>query len=208
MTVAQSLWQANQELAIACIQHPFVSGIGGGSLTRERFAYYVGQDAFFLESFLRAYSVAAAKAPDWQGAQQFHELAGGVLEELQLHGSFAREWDVDIAAVDPGKATRQYTDFLLATAWSQPVGVTTAAMLPCMKLYSYLGTELATSQADRHLYSDWIDTYSSDEFSTLVCQLETLAARYVTETPAVREAYHYAMQCELDFFQAAWDFAE
>ena len=208
MTVAQSLWQANQELAIACLNHPFVSGIGNGSLARERFAYYVGQDAFFLESFMRAYSIAAAKAPDWHGAQQFHELAGGVLDELQLHGSFAREWDVDIAAVTPGQATRQYTDFLLATAWSQPVGVTTAAMLPCMKLYSYLGTELAARQHGLHAYSDWISTYSSDEFIELVHQIETLATQYVIDTPAARDAYRYAMQCELDFFQAAWDFQE
>ncbi|MEO0354156.1 MAG: TenA family protein [Cyanobacteria bacterium P01_A01_bin.3] len=207
MTIAQSLWQANQELAIVCLNHPFVKGIGDGSLARERFAYYVGQDAFFLESFMRAYSIAAAKAPDWQGTQQFHELAAGVLDELQLHGSFAREWDVDIASVQPGKSTRQYTDFLLATAWSQSVGITTAAMLPCMKLYGYLGTELASSPNEQHVYRDWIETYSSDEFFALVRQLETLAEQYISDTSAVKDAYRYAMQCELDFFQAAWDVA-
>ncbi|MGK7911142.1 MAG: TenA family protein [Synechococcus sp.] len=207
MTVAQSLWQANQELAIACLTHPFVKGIGDGSLARDRFAYYVGQDAFFLESFMRAYSIASAKAPDWQGAQQFYALAGGILDELQLHGSFAREWSVDIAAVTPGTATRQYTDFLLATAWSQPVGVTTAAMLPCMKLYNYLGLELAKCQSKRHAYSDWIDTYSSGEFRDLVDTIETLATEYVSDTPLVKDVYRYAMQCELDFFQAAWNVA-
>ncbi|MEM9568216.1 MAG: TenA family protein [Cyanobacteria bacterium P01_E01_bin.34] len=207
MTLVQSLWQANQDMAIACLNHPFVKGIGDGSLDREQFAYYVGQDAFFLESFMSAYSITAAKAPDWQGAQQFHSLACGVLDELQLHGNFAREWDVDIASVQPGKSTRQYTDFLLATAWSQPVDVTTAAMLPCMKLYGYLGTELASSPRDRHVYSDWIETYSSDEFVALICQLETLAERYISDIPAVKDAYRYAMQCELDFFRAAWDVA-
>ena len=205
MTIAHSLWKANQDLAVACLQHPFVRGIGDGTLERDRFAYYVGQDAFFLESFLRAYSVAAAKAPDWQGVRVFHNLAAGVLEELQLHGSYARQWDVNLAGVKPGKATRQYTDFLLATAWGQAVGVTAAAMLPCMKLYGYLGQTLAAEGRPTHLYGDWIQTYSGEEFATLIQQLESLTRQYATDSTIVRDAYRYAMQCEYDFFQAAWE---
>jgi hypothetical protein len=68
------LWQANQDLSTACLQHPFVRGIAGGSLPQNSFAYYVGQDAFFLGAFARAYSIAAAKAPDWEGFEIFHNL--------------------------------------------------------------------------------------------------------------------------------------
>jgi Putative transcription activator len=120
MTLAETLWQENQDLAIACLQHPFVQGIGDGSLDKAKFSHYVGQDAFFLEAFARAYSIAAAKAPDWRGFQVFHELAGGVLHELTLHEGYAAQWGVDLRSVQPGAATRRYTDFLLATAWSQP----------------------------------------------------------------------------------------
>ncbi|MEM1310292.1 MAG: TenA family protein, partial [Cyanobacteria bacterium P01_H01_bin.153] len=67
MNLSQRLWQANQDLAQASLTHPFVQGIYDGSLAKTKFAYYVGQDAFFLEAFARAYSVAAAKTPDWQG---------------------------------------------------------------------------------------------------------------------------------------------
>lgn len=207
MIVARSLWNANRDLANACLRHPFVQGIGDGSLSHDRFAYYVGQDAFFLESFMRAYSLAAAKAPDWQGAQVFHELAGGVLDELNLHSNYARQWDVDISQVKPGKVTRQYTDFLLATAWGREVGVTTAAMLPCMKLYSYLGQELAAGGIPNHAYSDWIQIYSGDDFTPLVKQLESLAAQYEADSATVAEVYRYAMQCEYDFFQAAWEWS-
>jgi thiaminase (transcriptional activator TenA) len=64
MTLSTLLWTANKDLAAACLEHPFVQGIGDGTLKQEKFAYYVGQDAFFLEAFARAYSIAAAKAPD------------------------------------------------------------------------------------------------------------------------------------------------
>jgi thiaminase/transcriptional activator TenA len=204
MSIAESLWQANQDLAIACLENPFVQGLATGSLPQYKFAYYVGQDAFFLEAFARAYSIAAAKAPDWQGFGTFHALASGVLQELQLHQSYASNWAVDWQSVEPGTATRRYTDFLLATAWSQDVGTTTAAMLPCMKLYAFLGQRLAQNGIPEHRYADWIRTYSSDEFAPLTVQLAELADRYATLTDLVRSTYRYAMRCELDFFQAAW----
>lgn len=204
MTLSHRLWQANQDLAHACLNHPFVRGIATGTLPPERFAYYVGQDAFFLESFARSYSVAAAKAPDWQGFGAFHHLASGVLEELRLHQGYAREWGVNLATVEPGIATRRYIDFLSAIAWRYEVGVTAAAMAPCMRLYLFLGKELATGGIPEHRYADWICTYGSDEFQPLAQQLETLLDRYGEETATVRSTYRYAMQCELDFFEAAW----
>jgi thiaminase/transcriptional activator TenA len=84
MTLSNELWVVNQDLAQACLEHPFVRGIGDGTLEQVKFAYYVGQDAFFLEAFARAYSIAAAKAPDWLGFTTFHNLASGVLEETAV----------------------------------------------------------------------------------------------------------------------------
>lgn len=205
IALAESLWQQNQDLAIASLHSPFVQGIGDGSLPPDKFAYYVGQDAFFLEAFARAYSIAAAKAPEWEGFSVFYQLAGGVLQELNLHQNYAAQWGVDLRAVEPGAATRRYTDFLLATAWSHEVGVTASAMLPCMRLYAFLGHQLAEHGIPTHAYEDWIATYSSAEFEPLTIQLATLANQYATPGPLVASTYRYAMQCELDFFQAAWD---
>ena len=204
MTVSRELWQANQDLAQACLQHPFVQGIADGTLDQRKFAYYVGQDAFFLEAFARAYSIAAAKAPDWQAFKVFHTLAGGVLEELRLHEGYVAAWGVNLPSVEPGAATRRYTDFLLATAWGGDVGLTTAAMSPCMSLYAFLGQQLASGGIPDHQYADWIRTYTSPEFIQLAQQLEDLAARYTSTTPLVHSTYRYAMLCEREFFQAAW----
>lgn len=205
MTISKDLWQLNQDLAQACLDNPFVQGIAKGTLDRAKFAYYVGQDAFFLEAFARAYSIAAAKVADWDGFNLFHTLAGGVLEELKLHESYATEWGVDLRHVEPGTATRRYTDFLLATAWGSDVGLITAAMTPCMRLYGFLGQQLAQNGILDHQYADWIGTYSNPEFEELAQQLERLTDQYATITPSVQSTYRYAMVCELDFFQAAWE---
>lgn len=204
MTVSSKLWQANQDLAQACLEHPFVQGIADGTLDRRKFAYYVQQDVFFLEAFARAYSIAAAKTQDWQGFQVFHALASGVLEELSLHQGYVAAWGVNLHSAEPGPATRCYTDFLLATAWGGDIGLTTAAMSPCMSLYAFLGEQLAVGGIPNHQYADWIRTYTSPEFRQLSQQLESLAQRYINATPQVHLTYRYAMLCERDFFQAAW----
>jgi thiaminase/transcriptional activator TenA len=205
MTISKDLWQSNQDLAQACLENPFVQGIATGTLERTKFAYYVGQDAFFLEAFARAYSIAAAKAPDWEGFNAFHTFARGVLEELRLHEAYATEWGIDLRKIEPGTATRRYTDFLLATAWSSDAGLITVAMTPCMRLYAFLGQKLAENGIPEHQYSDWIRTYSQPDFEQLAQQLEVLTDRYTTMTASVKSTYRYAMLCERDFFQAAWD---
>jgi thiaminase (transcriptional activator TenA) len=205
MTISTDLWQSNQDLAIACLEHPFVQGIANGSLDRAKFAYYVGQDAFFLEAFARAYSIAAAKAIDWQDFNTFHALAGAVLEELRLHQSYAQRWGVDLHNVQPAAATRRYTDFLLATAWSSELSLITVAMTPCMRLYAFLGQQLAKNGILEHQYSGWIRTYSGWEFEELAQKLESLTEQYTNSITASLESnYRYAMLCERDFFEAAW----
>lgn len=208
MNLSQRLWQAHQDLAQASLHHPFVQGIYNGTLPRAKFAYYVGQDAFFLEAFARAYSIAAAKSPNWEGFITFHNLAAGVLDELKLHSHYAQTWDVSLAEVQPAGATRRYTDFLLATAWSQPVGLTAIAMAPCMRLYAFIGQSLASQGIPEHLYGDWVRTYSSHDFEPLAAQLEALIDQYSPDNELGATTFRYAMQCEYDFFEAAWRVGE
>jgi len=205
MTLSGDLWKANHDLAQACLYHPFIQGLADGSLPRECFAYYVGQDVFFLKAFARSYSIAGARAPDWDGFCTLHTMADGVLEELKLHVKYAAGWGVDLVNVAPGAATRRYTDFLMATAWSCDTGITVAAMSPCMRLYAYLGQQLEKQNPSEHHYIDWIRTYSSQDFENLAKHLEELADRYASDTQLVRSTYRYAMECERDFFQAAFD---
>ncbi|MEQ8538917.1 MAG: TenA family protein [Coleofasciculus sp. D1-CHI-01] len=204
MTLSSDLWKSNQDLVQECLKHPFVQGIATGTLERRKFAYYVGQDAFFLEAFARAYSVAAAKCSDWDGFNTFHSLAGGVLEELRLHQNYAIAWGVNLHQIEPAIATRRYTDFLLATAWGSEIGLITVAMTPCMRLYAFLGQELAKDGIPEHAYTDWIRTYSNPEFEQLAQQLERLTDQYAQLSAPVKSSYRYAMLCERDFFHSAW----
>ncbi|MBN1142561.1 MAG: TenA family protein [Deltaproteobacteria bacterium] len=205
MSLSETLWRENRELALASLNNPFVQGIRDGSLDPRRFSYYVGQDAFFLKAFARAYVIAGAKARDWEDFVQLHQLAAGVFGELKLHSGYAERWGVDLVHVEVAAATRRYTDFVMATAWGYGAGLTVTALTPCMRLYAWLGRQLADSHPPEHRYSDWIRTYSGLEIEDLAVQLEALVDKYAADDPATRGIYRYAMECERDFFQAAFD---
>lgn len=199
----RALWEESAPLAEACLRHPFVRGLADGSLDREAFRRYVAQDGYFLGVFLRAYALLAARSNRREVSAAFVEQQQGVLEELDLHAAYARKMGIDLSAVRPYRATVGYCDFLLASAWHRPAGVALAGMTPCMRLYRFLGMELARGGVAEHAYSDWIRTYSGEAFGRLTERIEALLDRHAGDGPEVRGAYRYALRCEAGFFTAA-----
>ncbi len=78
-------------------------------------------------------------------------------------------------------------------------------MTPCMRLYAFLGQQLAKDGIPDHQYADWIRTYNQQEFEELAQKLESLTDQYTNITASVKSVYRYAMLCERDFFQTAWE---
>ena len=202
MSLAAELWTANADLAAEALAHPFVTGVGDGTLPRAVFAGYVAQDAFFLESFARAYAVGIAHSPDRATLDTFADLLAGVREELALHAGYAARWGIDLVGVDPLPATLAYTDFLLSTAFLGGITLTAAAMTPCVRLYAHLGRSLSAETAGD--YAEWVTTYADPGFEELAVTLERLLDQHASDVPAVRTAYRRAMQLEVGFFEAAW----
>ena len=92
--------------------------------------------------------------------------------------------------------------------WHDGLDEVLAAMAPCMRLYSYLGAELTARLRPEHPYRDWIKTYSGGEFRQLCARLESPLDKVASDSPAVRDAYRYAMQCALAFFSAPLENSE
>jgi thiaminase/transcriptional activator TenA len=173
--------------------------IEGRSVSRV-FRAFIAQDAFFLGAFRKAYALALARSDETESITALYELLGGVLEELKLHRAYATELGIDLESVVPNPACRAYTDLLLRTAWHTSLGETIAAMTPCMRLYAYLGRELASKCNLHHPYRRWIEIYSGEEFGRLAGRLETLLDRVAADNREIRDSYRYALQYELDFF--------
>jgi thiaminase len=65
--LAEPVWRAQHE-------HPFIRGIGDGSLDLERFRHWVRQDYRFLVEYCRLFGLAAARAPDLETLTRFADL--------------------------------------------------------------------------------------------------------------------------------------
>jgi thiaminase/transcriptional activator TenA len=181
-----------------------VRGLADGTLAPEIFRGYVAQDSFYLQAFARAYAVAAARSPDMETYGSLLDLMRGALEELTLHAAYAEELAIDLDVVSPLPVTLAYTDFLLATAWSRGFAETIAAMAPCMRLYAWLGAELAKDGVPDHRNARWIRTYSSDDMQDLADLLDGMLDRHAGHTPAVASAYRQGMDLEFAFFEACF----
>jgi thiaminase/transcriptional activator TenA len=199
---AAELFDANRDLANACLDHAFVQGIASGALDRDAFAFYVGQDAAFLEAFVRAYALGLARAPDRAAMDAFTSLLVGAQEELRLHRGYAERWGVDLHP-EVAPTTSAYTDFLLRVAALEPAAHVCAAMTPCMRLYAWLGQSLAPIAKEESPYLEWVQTYSDDALEQLARTLEDLLDRLPGDGDVIASHYRTAMRLELAFFDAA-----
>jgi len=201
VSLARTLWEANADLAERILAHGFVRGLGDGSLPVESFKSYVAQDAYFLDAFARAYGFCLANGTTRGDLHDFAGLIAGVLDELELHESYAARWHVELQGVTPIAATAAYVDFLLEIARRGDLGETIAAMTPCMRLYAFLGRSLSSGQV-APLYADWVTTYADPGFEALAMRLEVLLDKHATDCAAVRANYARAMDLEYGFFDA------
>ena len=214
MGFAAELRAASADVWDAQHAHPFVRGIGDGTLDAARFAFYIRQDYRFLIEYGRLLALGAARAPRLAEMRRFAALAQGVLEtEMALHVGFAQRWDItaeELEAEPMAPATAAYTDFLLRTAALGDYAELVAALLPCMWGYAEIGERLAaTGLPDHEGYAEWIAMYSSDEFGQLAawCRDLTDAAAGGVAGPGrtrMHAAFRASSEHEIAFWESAW----
>ena len=153
--------------------HPFVTGIGDGSLSLDQFKYYMRQDYLFLVDFSRAVALAAAKARTLEDMGWFARLMHETLNtEMALHVGFCGDFGIseeELRSTSASPTTLAYTRFLLQTAFSQSAGVIASAILPCSWGYSEIGQMLYDRglPEEQPLLARWIEMYNAPEFAEL-----------------------------------------
>jgi thiaminase/transcriptional activator TenA len=204
---AAPIWEAEQS-------HPFVCGIGDGTLDVERFKYYVAQDYVYLVEFVRVLALAAAKSNDLAAMEQFTELQHMILTtEMALHRGYCERFGITTAQLEataPSPTTHAYTRHLLAVAYGGTVAEIEAALLPCQWGYAEIGAALASAgePVDAPLYGEWIRIYASSEYQSLaggMCELtDRLAERAgADERARMREQFITSSRYEWMFWDAA-----
>lgn len=169
MAFTDALYEAARPLWEAQLAHPFVRGIGDGSLPEELFQRWVLQDYRYLVEFSRVFAWAAAKADRLESMAWYASVLNLTLNtEMALHRQYAARFGLGperLEAEPMWPTNRAYTDFLVRTAADGDLADLVAALLPCAWGYVHIGLRLAQGRppADQR-YADWIAQYASAEF--------------------------------------------
>jgi thiaminase/transcriptional activator TenA len=204
---AGGVWEAQHA-------HPFVRGIGDGTLPEEAFRFYVRQDYVFLIDYGRLLALGAARAPRLADMRRLAALAQGILEtEMDLHREYARAWGIgarELEAEEATPATAGYVDFLLRTAALGDFAELAAALLPCMWGYAEIGERLGAGPRPAHpLFRQWVEMYAGEEFQELAEWSRVLVDDAAAEVTGMghdrmRRAFLASSQHELAFWDSAW----
>jgi thiaminase (transcriptional activator TenA) len=204
---AANVWEAQH-------QHPFVRGIGDGTLNLERFKFWLRQDYVFLIEYSRLLALAAARSPDLNTMIRFATLLKETVDtEMSLHRGYAAEFNIsaeDLERESPAPATRAYTDFLVRVAATGDFAELAAALLPCMWAFSEIGQKLAAQPAPRdQRYAKWIAMYSSKDFAELAQWCRNLLDRLAAGLPErdlqkLEAAFLTSSRYERQFWEMAW----
>ena len=194
--------------------HPFVKGIGDGTLPRDRFEFYLKQDYVYLIDFSRVFALASAKSRTLADMGTFAALLHATLNtEMELHRKTCAAFGIaaeELAKTRKSPTTSAYTDLLVRTAYEGGFPDILAVLLPCACGYVEIGKRLKAKglPEDRH-YRDWIDTYSSPEFQGFADWLIVRMDEEAAGAPAHRKErwhrlYEASARYEYLFFDMSW----
>ena len=207
------LWRSITSIYNEILAHPFLRGLTDGTLTEERFRFYVLQDAFYLREYARALSLAGVRSRDESALVMFNEhSAGAITVERSLHEGFLKDLGVTQEETDrtaPTPTTLAYTSYLLKTASLSDYPEVLGAVLPCYWIYWEVGKALLEHGSPDPMYQKWIDTYGGEEFGTLVKAVLDLTDRVCedlnsSQRARIKEAFVTTSRYEWMFWNAAW----
>jgi thiaminase/transcriptional activator TenA len=200
----------------AILAHPFVTGVGDGTLPVEKFRHYVTQDYAYLVEYSRALALASARAPRLDDMSWFAGLLDETLNvEMALHRSYCQEFGIsaeELEATVAAPTTVAYTSFLLKTAYQGSFGELVASLLPCQWGYWEIGDHLIRQglPEDAPLYAQWVEMYTSEEFAALAQYIRDMADRLGAEAgpaelTAMGQAYMDSVRLEHQFWDMAYN---
>ena len=215
MTVTQRLYEAAKPIWQACHDHPFVKGIGDGTLDREKFQYFLLQDYLYLFDYAKVFAWGVVKARDPELMRFFSANVDAILGgEMKTHRAYMARLGIteeQVFQVKPALPNLSYTSYMLSAAGARGPAEIVASILACSWSYAEIGARLAQipGAADHPFYGEWVRGYSSQEYQdtndALVTRMDALAEGCTEEEyQRLEDIFVACSRYELGFWEMAW----
>ena len=214
-TFTDRLYTAAAPVWKKCMEHPFVKGIGDGSLPLEKFRYFMLQDYVYLYDYARVFALGTVKAKDPALMREFARNVDEVLHgEMEIHRAYMKRLGIpegQAETVRPALPNLSYTSYMIAEAQAGTVADIVAAILSCSWSYADIGLSLAEipGAADHPFFGEWIQGYAGEEYQKTNRSLIELMNRLSEGLPEDQKAHleEIFVNCslyELGFWDMAW----
>ncbi len=214
--LSRRLQHAAAPIWAACLEHPFVTGIGDGTLAVEKFRHYMLQDYLYLFDYARVFALGVVKARDPALMRTFAANVDAILGgEMEIHRAYMRRLGITEAQVLSGKPALDnlsYTSYMLSVASSGGLMELVAAILACSWSYAVIGQALAAmpGAAEHPFYGEWVRGYSSEQYAatnqSLIELMDKLAANATEEQAAyLTDIFVRCSRYEKGFWDMAWE---
>ncbi len=199
--------------------HPFVTGIGDGSLSIERFRFFLLQDYLYLYDYAKVFALGVIKSSSPEEMRFFSANVDAVLNgEMNTHRAYMKRLgitDEQAGAVTMSLPNRAYTSYMLSVGYTGGVPEVLAAILACSWSYAEIGLRLAKKPgaAEHPFYGEWIEGYASAEYqATNDALIERMDALSQGLSPArldfLEEVFLHCSRFEACFWEMSWEMSE
>lgn len=171
----------------------FLDAIADGTLPREAFDRWLLQDRLFVRGLTSFAAILAARAP--RDAQRV--VLGGLAvlnDELDWFDRHGQERGLELD-VPPHPVCHRYVDYLLAAAYTKPVGTLLAVFFGVEASYCHAWGRLARGGP----YDEFLERWTTPAFVDYVDLLMELADRHVEE--GQQEEFDRVLALERDFWR-------
>lgn len=170
MKCSEYLYDSVKSIWNSYYTHPFVAGIGNGTLDVEKFKFYLIQDYLYLLDYAKVFALGIVKATDEQTMRDFSVMVHDILNgEMKIHKSYMKKLGIsaaDIKNVTPSLSNTSYTNYMLSVSHCGTLTDLAVAILSCAWSYELIATELSNieNSINHPFYGEWISGYTSNEY--------------------------------------------
>lgn len=193
--------------------HPFVRGLAAGTLTPAQIRCYLVQDGIYLTGYVQVCRALAARAVTDSDRRLFEDSARLSEEaEADMQARLSAVLGIGSLSGEPLPATEAYMRRERAAVEDPSRLVALAGATPCNVLYAEVGRRLQedpeTARPD-HPFRLWLDLYADEAVQAFADRWQEALDRWAGEAgPEEQEraltAFADCMQCEIDFWEQAW----
>ena len=168
----------------AYTHHPFVQGLGDGTLPQAAFLHYLVQDYVFLVHFARAWSLGVVKAETLDEMKICASTVDVLVNhEMALHVKTCAQAGIDevtLFAASEEFENLAYTRYVMDAGLQGDFLDLMVALAPCCFGYGEIGARLLQSTNPDTPYRDWIATYGEDDYQNVMVSVGHMIDRAVT----------------------------